>query len=537
MTSQLQPNLKRDRALEIGAAKNHERKGLLFARGYFAASGDASPGLRRARAIARALREYPVVVHADALLVGKPVCNDLTSLILAAMSDVGLVNPNVAICYRPEMPDELLARGLECIGRGLSHPAFYNDRIITGGLIRAGVNETDARQYQNSTCVEITPIGRSNVQVARIWIFAAKAMELLVAGGRQLIDEPELAPGGKLHPANENCELPMEQGGFRAPPLDTFEAFRDAYATILSRLINKAISTAIAEAEHWADHGSSPLVSCFTNDCIARGLDACQGGARYNDQTTLTVGFATAVDALAAVRDIVFRRKLITLDQLREALRANFSGHESLRRQLLGCPKYGNDDPAADSLACWLYELLGAEHRKYTTPLGGRFWLGIFSGWDRHPHTGKRCSRFVGRGVLTGATPDGRLAGQPLSENIGPALGADRRGITAVLNSATKMDHRFGLGGLSLNCRLDRRALTAPADQKKTVALLRTFMQEGGFQVQFNALDTQTLRDAQKNPERYRSLTVRIAGYSDYFRSIDPALQEEIIQRTTQSLP
>jgi pyruvate-formate lyase len=442
---------------------------------------------------------------------GAPVLNELSELFLEAVDTVGLINPNVAVCYREDMPDEFLLKGLEILGNGRSHPAFYNDRIVTEGLEVAGLTAEDARQYNNSTCVEITPVGTSNVQVVAAKIYAAKTLTTM------LKEEGEASVAG----------LDLSE-------MASFEEFYTAYKTALSRSIATSIDAAMHVEEMRMRHGSNPLVSCFTADCIARGRDAARGGARYNYCGTITAGFSTTVDSLLAIRYAAFDEKLMTLAKLAEIVSANFEGEEALRRRICcRAPKYGNDDPKADALAVDLYDFICNELSRYRSPLGGGFFIGVFSGWGRNAEPE---GAHISFGRETGATPDGRLSGEPLSECIGPAAGADHAGLTALIHSVTRTDHRRGLGGISVNCRVQQGVLKSEEGRKKMLALLRVFMARGGAELQFNVVDSDTLRDAQRDPEAYPGLTVRIAGYSDYFNRLSRTQQDELIGRTEYSL-
>jgi formate C-acetyltransferase len=465
---------------------------------------------------------------------GEPVQNELTYMFIQAVETVGLVNPNVALCYREDTPDELLIECLDKIARGYSHPALYNDRVITEGLIEAGLPPEDARYYQNSTCVEITPIGNSNVQVAMVDIPAAKALELALNEGRLMVEQKMRLMNRVGAEAVEKWTRPIEEGGARVDleSLTSFEAFYCAYKTVLAQLIRGNALWAIQQTYRTVTVGSCPLVSCFVDDCLARGRDVAAGGARHNDWGCHVPGFSTVVDSLAAIRAAVFRDRFLTFSRLREALLRNYEGAEEVRQYLLRrCPKYGADDPNADDLAVDLYNFIVGELDKYRTCLGGRFHIGVFSGWGWPDEEGKRRSANVAHGSVTAATPDGRFAGTPLSENIGPAPGADLKGLTALANSVTKLDHRRGLGGISLNLRFDRGMLTKDYDRRKLIGFLRDFMRKGVFEIQMNAVDSETLRAARQNPEQYRTLSVRIAGYSDYFWNLNEEMQESIINR------
>jgi formate C-acetyltransferase len=451
---------------------------------------------------------------------GEAVVNDLTYLSIEAIETVGLVNPNVALCYREDTPQDLLELCLDKSAKGFSHPALYNDAVITAGLIEAGLSVTDARYYQNSTCVEITPVGTSNVQVVQAVVSPVKALERLLNGGEEML------PDARARADRLACpDIPLSS-------LGSFSQFLDAYKDTLHRMVEQIMRVAVEGEERRARRGSCPLVSCFVRDCIERGRDVAAGGARYNYCGANISGFSTAVDSLCAIRDAVYVRQLVTLPELAQALRDNFASAAPLRQALLNtCPKYGNDDSAADEMAEQLYEFIRQEISPYRTSLGGTFHLGCFSGWGGRLD-GKRVSASVSDGACAAASADGRLAGMPLSENIGPAPGADVAGLTALVNSVTKLDHRYGLGGLSVNWRLNPGMLRSKASRDKVLDLIREFMRKGGFEVQLNVIDSRTLRQAKAEPERFRNLAVRIAGYSEYFCNVGEAQQDAIIART-----
>lgn len=452
---------------------------------------------------------------------GDPVLNDLTTLCIEAIETVGLINPNVALCYRDDTPQDLLELCLDKTAKGFSHPALYNDAVITAGLIESGLSEQDARYYQNSTCVEITPVGTSNVQPVMLWISPVKALECLLNGGLETVEDPRFTWSDDAQGPTTECRN-----------MESFDELFDAFRSTLRAMIERAATAAIEEERRRATRGSCPLVSCFVKDCIDRGLDVAAGGARYNYCGANTLGFSTAVDSLCGIREAVYRRRLVSLDELAEALRSDFADHESLRRFLLNeCPKYGNDDEDADAVARDLHDCVRRELAQYRTPLGGGFHLGCFSGWGG-TLGGRRVSASVSAGAYSGSSADGRRAGEPLSENLGPAPGADVKGLTALVNSVTKLDHRCGLGGISINWRLSPSLLKDKAGRDRILDTIRVFMSKGGFELQLNAVTSDILHDAKRHPERHRNLTVRIAGYSEYFCRIGEAQQDAIIART-----
>jgi len=280
----------------------------------------------------------------------------------------------------------------------------------------------------------------------------------------------------------------------------------------------------IAENVHQATrryHGGFPLLSCFVNDCLPRGLDIDQGGARHNWVEPSFVGLANLVDSLAAIRAFVFEADApIALADLARALRDDFAGRAPLRQALLNrAPKYGNDDDRADELAIWATESLVEACAGHRTYLGGSVHPGLFC-WVMHERLGR----------ATRASADGRPAGAPLADGSGGAQGRERHGPTAALRSTTKWDHRPMLGGVAVNLKLSPGPGGLLLDA--LVSLIATFVREGGFELQVNVVDRATLLAAKARPEEHRDLVVRVAGYSDYFVGLPEATQDEIIART-----
>jgi formate C-acetyltransferase len=269
----------------------------------------------------------------------------------------------------------------------------------------------------------------------------------------------------------------------------------------------------------------APFLSLLIDDCVARGRDYHDGGARYNTSYIQGVGLGTMTDALTAIRYHVFDHKSVSMEGLLRALGEDFEGQERLRQLLLNrTPRYGNDDDYADDVMLRVFETyFGAVDGRPNTK-GGRYAINLL------PTT-----VHVYFGSVIGATPDGRRAGQPLSEGVSPVQGADRKGPTAVLRSVAKMDH-VRTGGTLLNQKFTPAILADEAGLEGLVKLVRTYFRLDGHHIQFNVVDAATLRDAQAHPEAHRDLIVRVAGYSDYFCDLGSALQEEIIARTEHTM-
>ena len=298
-----------------------------------------------------------------------------------------------------------------------------------------------------------------------------------------------------------------------------------AYRSHHSGAVRQAV---IAMNTHQATrryNGGFPLLSCFVNDCIARGADIDHGGARHNWIEPNFVGLSNLVDSLAAIRQFVYQEERVTMDELVRAMRDNFEGREDLRLMLLHrAPKYGNDDPTVDALATEMAAYIRDEVSCYTTTLGGPFLSGFFC-WIKH----------VDLGRATAASADGRRAGFPLAAGSGPAQGRERLGPTAAVLSSTTWDHAPHLGGIAVNLKFSRPR-DASAFQQRLLDVVETYLQRGGFEVQVNVVDRETLLAAREHPEQYRDLVVRIGGYSDYFVGLSEEMQEEIILRTEHAL-
>ncbi|MCD6334510.1 MAG: hypothetical protein J7M27_04185, partial [Candidatus Latescibacteria bacterium] len=434
---------------------------------------------------------------------GRDATNAISYMCLQALEDVRLVYPTVGICWHEGTPEALMHLGGRIIAQGLGSPAIFNDEVIARGLRDYGVFEADSVSYINSTCVEITPIANGNVWVASPYYNC---------------------PGALLEVLEDTGSSKTEILGDRASDdPKPFEELVEAFKQKLSGHVREAVCRIDKTWRGREKCGGMPLQSCLTDDCLARGKDIDHGGARYNWVECSFVGLANLVDSLVALRQLVFEEKRFTLPEFYKILQDNFEGHEALRQEILNrMPKYGNDDDRADGLAVEMTDMfaeicaphrIGSEEHRYAP--------GLFC-WVMHERLGKE----------TGATPDGRLAGVALADGAGPAQGRERFGPTAATKSSTKWPHEPMLGGLVLNLKFSPSALKGDEALEKLRHLIESVMRLGGFEMQINVVDGQTLLDAQQHPEAYQDLLVRVAGYSDYFVHLNPNLQAEVIART-----
>ncbi len=418
---------------------------------------------------------------------GHLVANELTKMGLQVIDDIRLVYPSVGLCWSEGQDESLIRQACDILSHGRSHPAIFNDDVISGGLGDYGVTPAERHDYIHSTCVEITPIAASNVWVASPY---TNMVQLLL----DLLDR----------------EWP------------SFDALMAALYRHLDQSIKANFDEQNAFRALRSQRTINPLLSCFVNDCIERGMDIERGGARYNWIMPSFVGMANLIDSLEVIRELIFTRGEMTFAELRAMLDADFQGYEPQRLRLLnGVDKYGNDIDRVDSLFGELVGHIIDECRKYT-PLfdGSRLIPSVFC-WVMHEHFGRQ----------TGASPDGRHAGFPLGDGSGPCQGREKNGPTASILSSTKWPHRALIGGVAVNMKFSKSTFTADSCARMADLIL-TYMRRGGFEIQINVVDRDTLLDAQRHPEAHRDLVVRIGGYSDYFTRLSPQMQSEVLART-----
>jgi formate C-acetyltransferase len=431
---------------------------------------------------------------------GVDVTNELTFMSVQAVGHIRMAYPGIGVCWTPDTPPALLQLACQMLARGYSHPALFNDVVITRGLRSLGLSHRDACQYIHSTCVEITPVAISNVYVASPYYNLTQCLH-------DVLGIPPL--GGVPGPL---------------PEIPTFDALLDALRARISAAIREGVVDVNRCMASRRVAGGFPLLSCFVNDCLAAGTDIDMGGARANWIESSFVGLANLADALAAIRQTVYEDSTLTLAVIRTALLADFQGNEDVRARLAAAPKYGTDDDRVDGLVCTITAFLQEECARYRSYWNGPVVPGFFC-WIMHESLGRQ----------TCASADGRRAGFPFADGSGPAQGREILGPTAAVCSSTKWDHAPMIGGIAVNMRFSAAgnpdALTAPMGQ-----VLETFLRLGGFEAQVNVVDTATLRAAQARPDQYRDLVVRVAGYSDYFVGLSPEMQAEILLRTEMEI-
>lgn len=434
---------------------------------------------------------------------GADAVNDLSYLILDVIEEMRILQPSSMVQVSKKSPDRFLKRALKIVRTGFGQPSIFNTDAIVQELTHQGKTIEDARNGGACGCVESGAFGVESYILSG-YFNLAKVFEITLYNGTDPLT------GRKIG---------IETG--KAEDFKTFDELMDAYNRQLRHFADIKIKGNRIISRIYAKYMPVPFLSLLIDDCIQNGKDYNNGGARYNTNYIQGVGIGSLTDSFTAVKYHVFDRRNVTLPELVEILEADFDGHESARDMLLNnTPKYGNDDDYADDIMKTLFDYYyGAVNGR---PAGN-------GGVHRINMLPTTCHVYFGSKI--GALPDGRKARMPLSEGISPVQGADRNGPTSVIKSAAKMDH-IKTGGTLLNQKFMPAILKDEAGLTRLLHLVRSYFKMDGHHMQFNVVDASTLRAAQKHPEKYRSLIVRVAGYSDYFVDLTPELQEEIIHRT-----
>jgi len=433
---------------------------------------------------------------------GQDAVNEVSYLMLDVVEQMQLVQPSACVQISSVSPDSFVRRACEVIRTGLGQPSVFNTDVIVREMLHDGKTITDARSGGPSGCVTISAFGKESCTLTGYCNWP-KILELA------LHDGVDPATGKQIGPRTGDPRR-----------FDAFEQVMAAYTAQLRYFIDLKIAGNNVVERLYATTMPAPFMSVVMNDCIDKGLDYHNGGARYNPTYIQGVGIGTLTDALAAIKKHVFDTGTVTMAELLDALAEDFAGREPLRQRLMkNTPAYGNDDDYADEIAEALFEAYFEAVDGRPNTKGGRYRVNLL------PTT-----VHVYFGSVVGALPNGRKAGVAVSEGISPTQGADTDGPTAVFKSASRIDHAR-TGGTLLNVKFTPQLLQGQG-LDRLCDLIRAYFRLDGHHVQFNVIRAETLRQAQRDPESHRGLIVRVAGYSDYFVDVGRDLQNEIISRT-----
>lgn len=495
---------------------------------------------------------------------GQDATNELSYACLEATAHTKLPQPSISIRSWNKTPDELLIKAAEVTRLGLGMPAYYNDEVVIPSLVSRGVTLADARDYGIIGCVEPQKGGKTEGWHDAAFFNMAKVLEITINNG--------MAKGKQVGPATGDVAS-----------FNNFDEFLNAYRIQMSNFVKLLINADNSVDVAHGERAPLPFLSSMVDDCIGQGKSLQEGGAHYNFTGPQGVGVANVGDSLMAIKKLVFEEEKVTFADLKAALDSNFGENEGnsvlesknnmnlnnlssealievikklilegnnvnleqlksltnvkvdlgmkagdmdYLRQMLenGAPKFGNDNDEVDQLAREGALIYCREVEKYKNPRGGTFQPGLYP-----------VSANVPMGADTGATPDGRKAGLPLADGVSPVSGRDQNGPTAASNSIAKLDHHIASNGTLFNQKFHPSALEGRSGLENLAALVRSYFDQKGMHVQYNVVSREILIDAQKNPDKYKNLVVRVAGYSAHFTSLDKTIQDDIIERTEQS--
>ncbi len=437
---------------------------------------------------------------------GENGVNDVSYLILDCMDEMKLLQPSSNVQISKKTPQKFLKRACEISRKGWGQPAFYNTEAIIQELLNAGKTIEDARRGGTSGCVETGAFG-NEAYILTGYFNLPKILELTLYNGYDIVSKKQIG-------------LPL---GY-AKDFKSYEELFDAYKKQIEYLVDIKIEGSNVIEKIYAEYMPAPFLSVITNDCISKGKDYNAGGARYNTNYLQGVGIGTITDSLAAIKYNVFDEKKFTMEELMEAMEHNFEGYDMIANLVRNkTPKYGNDDDYADDIMKDVFNFYQKTVTGRPNMKGGTYRINML------PTT---CHVYFGE--VMNASPNGRLAQKPVSEGISPEKGADTHGPTAVIKSCSKMDH-LRTGGTLLNQKFTPSVVKGEEGLDNMANLVRSYFNMDGHHIQFNVIDRETLIQAQKHPDEYKDLIVRVAGYSDHFRNLSKALQDEIIERTEQS--
>ena len=432
--------------------------------------------------------------------------NGLSYCVLRAVGNCNVPGPNLSFRATIDAPDDFWDLALCTIGTGLGYPALMNDEINIAALRRFGYAEEDCYNYSMVGCIENFITGKQPP-----WsdgrFDTPKYINITLNEGK---NSNGIRIGAETRPIDE---------------METMDDFMEALKAQLSyaadeyyyrfRNRNDGINQA---------HYSEPFLSLFCYDCIGRGLDINNGGAIYPSAHGVAImGIATMADSLAAVEKLVFIDKKYTLRQIKEILDSNFEGFEDARRDLMSVVKYGNNDDFVDKYAVWITKYAADLFDRYKTRDGGYVYTAMAANTSN-----------IWAGKTIGATPDGRRAGEPLSDAASPTYGRDTRGATASINSLSKPDYTACATGSVVNQKYSPSMFKNEEKRKKLLALIKTYFKKGGQEIQINATSREVLIDAMNHPENYQNLVVRVSGFSAFYVTLEPEVQLDILNRTQQ---
>ena len=436
--------------------------------------------------------------------------NPLSYMCIDASIHTLLHQPSISVRFCDETPDSLIKKACELARMGTGHPSFFNDRRCVPALQSKGIKLEDARDYSSVGCASIQPTRKDKGAHNAGYINIAAAMEFALRDGFWKFG---------------NRQMGVHTGDVRT--FTSFDQVLEAFHKQMEYIIGIYSRAAVRVEKAHQDQVPTPYISCFVQDCIGNARDRSDGGALINSgMTPRGIGLADVADSLAAIKKLVFDDKVLTMSQLMDAIDADFEGHEYVRQILVNKgPKYGNDDPIADEMAVKAVDIYSMETDKHRSLFGGRFHPGFSSVSSNVPY-----------GTVIAALPNGRKQYKPLADGCSPSHAVDVCGPTAVALSCGKLNHEGMSGGSILNLKFNPSTVEGEYGLESFAQYVRGALKAGVWHMQFNVVDAETLREAQKLPEEHQDLIVRVAGYSAFFIGLSDQLQEDVIGRTEHAM-
>ena len=439
---------------------------------------------------------------------GFDATNRLSYMCLKATDSVRTHQPGLSVRIHTDCPPEFLTAVCDLVSKGTGFPAIHNDQAGTQMLLQAGYEPEDARDWNNCGCV-VPHFRKTGEWTSAVNVNFAAGLEYALNEGKSRMTGIKMG----LH------ERP-------ATTFTNYQEVEDAFLKQLDNLIRHSVIASIVAQKLHTQIIPRPFLSACVDDCLETGVDLSRGGAHYNVGPVLTgIGLAVVANSLAAIKKLIFDDAVVSMDALCKAMDDNWEGHEELQKLARSAPKYGNDDAYVDDIAVRISNFYYRNTRKHRDVFGSPFnsaFMGI--------------SNYIPTGRVIAATPCGRKAGQPLSEGVSPFAGSDVESPLAAMRSSAKVNHDVHTGGTLLNLRLGEDMLESDRGKRNLGALIRSYFALGAFHVQFNTVSNETLRKAQKTPELYKDLLVRVAGYSTQFVNLSPEMQEAIIIRNAHAV-
>ena len=434
---------------------------------------------------------------------GSDATNEISYLAIEATKDIMTHQPTLSCRIHPDCPAKFMEAVTGLVATGCGFPAIHSDRTGYQMLSNLGYDPIDARDWNNCGCV--VPHSRKTFQwTSACTISFAAALEFALNQGKSRLTGKQVSVEEK-----------------DAKTFTSYEELVEAWKKQFRYMVKQGVISLVTAQEIHKETGHRPFMSVCNEYCLKNGADLVDGGAKYNIGPVFTgVGLSVTANSLAVIKKLVYEDKVTTLSELIDAINANWEGYESLRQKALACPKYGNDNDYVDVIARNLADFYRQEVVAYKDIYGAHF-VTAFMGISNYLPTGK----------VLGATPDGRHAKDPINEGVSPVTGTDTSTCLAALRSAAKMKHDMHSGGTLLNLRLDSSLVATPRGRANLGAMLQSYFALGGFHVQFNTISNEVLKKAQENPDQYRSLLVRVAGYSAQFTNLSREMQDSIMAR------